>query len=59
MANRKSAEALVPTIPPTAFSESKRDVSADAANATPTDSNTTTAEWPSEKKNPTPTGRWP
>ena len=37
MANRKSAEALVLTMPPTAFIESKRDVSADAAKATPID----------------------
>ena len=59
MANRNSAEALVLMMPPTAFIESKRDVSSDAANATPTDRRTTTAEWPSEKKKPTPTGRWP
>ena len=39
--------------------ESKREVSAAAAKATPIDINTTTAEWPSEKKKPTPTGRWP
>ena len=45
--------------PPTAFIESKRKVSAAAANATPTDIKTTTVEWPSEKNNPTPTGRWP
>ena len=59
MANRKSADALMPIMPPTAFSESKRDVSAEAANATPIDRSTTTAECPSEKKKPTPTGRWP
>ena len=59
MANRNSADALVLMTPPTAFIESKRDVSADAANATPTDMRTTIAEWPSEKKRPTPTGRWP
>ena len=37
MANRNSAETLVPTMPPNAFSESKRDVSAEAAKATPID----------------------
>ena len=40
--------------PPTAFSESKRDLSAEAAKAPPTDSIPTTADWPSEKKKPTP-----
>ena len=59
MANRNSAETLVPMTPPTAFNDSKCDVSAAAANATPIDISTTMAEWPSEKKKPTPTGRWP
>ncbi len=37
MANRNSAETLVPMMPPTALNESKRDVSAAAAKATPID----------------------
>ena len=46
--------------PPTACKDSKRaESAAAAAKATPTDSSITTAEWPSEKKKPTPTGRWP
>ena len=59
MANRNRAETLVLITPPTSFIESKRDVNADAAKATPIDMSTTMAEWPSEKKNPTPTGRCP
>ena len=59
MANRNNAEALVLMIPPTAFNDAKRPVIAEAAKATAIDSAATTAEWPSEKKNPTPTGRWP
>ncbi len=59
MANRNNAEALVLIMPPTAFIESKRDVSSAAAKATATDMATTMVEWPSAKKKPTPTGRWP
>ena len=57
MAKRNSAETLVPMMPPTDFIDSKRDVRAAAANATPIDIRITTAECPSEKKKPTPTGR--
>jgi hypothetical protein len=44
IANRNLAEALVLMMPPTAFIESRLEVSAVAANATPTDRNTMTAE---------------
>ncbi len=44
MANRNSAEALVPTMLPTAFSDSKCVEISDAANATATDRRTTTVE---------------
>ena len=50
---------MVPTMPPTAFMSSKRELICADAKPTATDISTTTSEWPSEKKNPTPTGLWP
>ena len=58
-ANRNSAETLVPTMPLTAFKESKPSIMAEAAKATTTDNPTTAADWPKAKKRPTLTGRWP
>ncbi len=56
---RKAAEALVLITPPTDFRPSKRDATWEAAKPTATDMIKTTAEWPSEKARPTPTGRRP
>ena len=56
---RKNTETDVPISPPTRWNASKRLCSALAAKATPAEAIATTEAWPSEKKKPTPTGRWP
>ena len=59
MANRNSAETLVPTMPPIARNRSNEPASASAVPATPAAARTTTVECPSAKKNPIATGRCP
>ena len=55
--NRNAAEAIVPTMPPKALRSSKRPLTSAAAKPIAIESSKTTGEWPSEKKNPTATGR--
>ena len=59
MANRNSAETSVPATAPKVLNASKWSCSAVAVTAMAIESPTTMVEWPSEKKSPTPTGRWP
>ena len=59
MTSRKSADTIVPTIEPIAWNVANRRVSAVAVTAMAVDASTTTVEWPSEKKKPTPMGFLP
>ena len=56
---RNSAEITVPTTPPTVRKACSWVSKAIAVAAIATEARITTVEWPSEKKNPTPTGRCP
>jgi len=54
---RNDTETNVPITPPTALNEAKRFSRAPVARAMATEAIITIVEWPSEKKNPTATGR--
>ena len=58
MTRRNVAETVVPMSPPNSWNAGMS-LTTPALIAMRTDSATTIVEWPSEKKRPTPTGRWP
>ncbi len=58
ISSRKSAETLVPISPPISRKVGMSLMNP-AERAITRESATTIVEWPSEKKSPTPTGRWP
>ena len=59
MASRKNAEAPVPIRLPTDLNCAKRPCSANAIAAIKATATAMESEWPSEKNNPTETGRLP
>ena len=58
ISSRKTADTLVPISPPISR-KLGMSLMNPAERAITTERATTTVEWPSEKKRPTPTGRWP
>ena len=56
---KNEAETETPMIPPTRLKSSNFELMADDVAATTSEVIITTVEWPSEKKKPTVTGRWP